>query len=993
MLSRYKELPEMEKTIKNANQESFTRQRIEEMKYQLRRLKNENNRKEMENFMYNFMAGVKKVEEFDMSDAAIMNLSSPTVVVVTEPTVPPPTTVVEASSTGGEENKTLDMRDISTNVGDISELPVGLKFKTRTLILLPPPLPAAAAAPSSVADCCHAVCCCCRHLQDSKRVRMSSYVDPRWEHVIMLTPNDKTKNLKCKYCGKVTNGGISRAKQHIVGGFRNVTGCTKVPPAVKLFFKEVFDAKQTAKRVLEETQSKTPHFDEIMEQEIEERGDKEAREDRAHGKRPISSSRPPMVPKKPRQLGPINLFYNKQSDEDVHRKKGDLSNSFLEVQKKMRENAVQKFCRWMYDAGISFNAVNYDSFKSMIEAIGQYCPRMKPPTYHEVRVSYLKKEVEHTKQLMKANEEEKEKYGCFLMADGWKDGKQRSLINFLVNIPRGSMFIESVDASSYSHTGEKMFELLDNFVRRIGEKNVIQVVTDSASENVYAAHCLDLMFEDMFKLPEWKRTLERAININGYIYNRTIVLNMMREFTSQRDMVRTGSTRFATAFLTLKRFQKHKSQLRNMFISDKWKSSKFAKERGGNQAVRVILNIEFWKMISFIMKFAGPLVEVLRLVDGEKKPPTGYIYEAIDHAKKKIALSFNNNEQRYAEIFGIIDNRWKNQLHRPLHAAGHLLNPEFYYANKEIEDVEVITSGFDKCVEKLVEDEDIQDKIASEIKFYKQAEGTFSSKQAIRQRTKMAPAEWWGAYGNSAPNLKKLAIKILSLTCSSSGCERNWSVFQHLHSKKRNRLEQKRLNDLVYIKYNRSLRRRYELRDTIDPIVLENPYVDGTDEWLVGKMGEVTMDDDGIDLVHSDDDLTWKEVAHASGANEPAYSLRKSKGSASTSKTPIDKVYAARGKASKNRAPTPLSTLPTSSSSTIPSSSSTLPTPTSSTLPTSSSTLPQSSSTRDVIGDSDDDEEEEKDNECYKDDDNGGSSDNGSDDDDDDHVIEGEWSD
>lgn len=38
--------------------------------------------------------------------------------------------------------------------------------------------------------------------------------------------------------------------------------------------------------------------------------------------------------------------------------------------------------------------------------------------------------------------------------------------------------------------------------------------------------------------------------------------------------------------------------------------------------------------------------------------------------------------------------------------------------------------------------------------------------------------KWWSNYGIVTPNLQKLAIKILSLTTSSSGCERNWSVFE-----------------------------------------------------------------------------------------------------------------------------------------------------------------------------------------------------------------------
>ncbi|WOK92807.1 hypothetical protein Cni_G01499 [Canna indica] len=65
-----------------------------------------------------------------------------------------------------------------------------------------------------------------------------------------------------------------------------------------------------------------------------------------------------------------------------------------------------------------------------------------------------------------------------------------------------------------------------------------------------------------------KETLERAISVTSYIYNRTQVLNMMREFTGQKDMVRLAKTRFATAFLTLRSFHKHKANSRRMFTSD-----------------------------------------------------------------------------------------------------------------------------------------------------------------------------------------------------------------------------------------------------------------------------------------------------------------------------------------------------------------------------------------------------------------------------------------
>ncbi|XP_042375950.1 uncharacterized protein LOC121969771 [Zingiber officinale] len=366
--------------------------------------------------------------------------------------------------------------------------------------------------------------------------------------------------------------------------------------------------------------------------------------------------------------------------------------------------------------------------------------------------------------------------------------------------------------------------------------------------------------------------------VNGYIYNRPQVLSMMREFTGQRDMVRTAKTRFATAFLTLKRFHVQQANLRKMFTSEKWANSRFSKEVAGKRVAEVILMPSFWKNMVFALKVGGPLVKVLRLVDGEKMSPMGYIYESMDRAKEAIAASFNNNEEKYRSIFELIDKRWNIQLHRPLHAAGYFLNPECFYSNSDIENDTEVMEGLYKCISRLVRGEDLQDKITNQLEKYKKAEGLFGLPMTIRQRTLKSPADWWSSYGASTPELKTFAMKILNLTCSSSGCERNWSVFEHIHSKKRNRLSQQRLNDLVYIKYNRALRRRYDMRDKIDPITLSE--IDDSNEWLLGKLDDSDKDNDN-DFVYEGEDLRWSDVARASGVGESAYGFRSRNASSS----------------------------------------------------------------------------------------------------------------
>ena len=116
----------------------------------------------------------------------------------------------------------------------------------------------------------------------------------------------------------------------------------------------------------------------------------------------------------------------------------------------------------------------------------------------------------------------------------------------------------------------------------------------------------------------------------------------------------------------------------------------------------MILMPSFWNTIVYILKVMGSLVQVLRLVNNERKPAMGYMYEAMDRAKEAIIKAFNENEEKYSNIFEIIDKRWECQLHRPLHAAGHFLNPEYFYFDDNIATNQEIIVGLYACIQRLV---------------------------------------------------------------------------------------------------------------------------------------------------------------------------------------------------------------------------------------------------------------------------------------------------
>ncbi|PRQ19546.1 putative HAT dimerization domain, ribonuclease H-like domain-containing protein [Rosa chinensis] len=385
-----------------------------------------------------------------------------------------------------------------------------------------------------------------------------------------------------------------------------------------------------------------------------------------------------------------------------------------------------------------------------------------------------------------------------------------------------------------------MLNYLDSVVEEVGEENVVQIVTDNASNYKWAgkelmkyrsklwwtpsaAHCIDLMLEDISKLKVFETTIQRAKQILKFIYGHTQVLSIMRKFTGDKEIIRPAVTRFATSFLSLQSLYKQRKALISMFSSKDWNECGCTKHKDAYDVRKWILRDgSFWNHVAYCIKSVLPLVCVLREVDSEVRPAMGFIYELTDAAKEKIAKKLGNVEARYGPIWRRIDNRLK-------------------------------------CMDRMLDGED---RIKAEIQFdlYERKLGKFGSDMALSTRKKRSPVFWWEKYGTQTSELMNFATRVLSLTCSASGCERNWSTFEMIHTKKRNRLEHKRLHALVYVKYNISLRDRSMKRNAtmIDPIVVEE--IESDDEWITEIEDPVLLADPNW-LKDRIEDLTLNDEA------------------------------------------------------------------------------------------------------------------------------------
>ncbi|KAG5528703.1 hypothetical protein RHGRI_029392 [Rhododendron griersonianum] len=333
-----------------------------------------------------------------------------------------------------------------------------------------------------------------------------------------------------------------------------------------------------------------------------------------------------------------------------------------------------------------------------------------------------KEEVERTKTFLKKQEEEWALTGCSIMTDAWTDRKRRSIMNLCVNCKQGTCFLSSKEDSEASHTGVYIFDYVDKFIEDIGAQNVVQVVTDNASNNMAAAdllkikrpnifwtscgtHTINLMLEGIGKQSKFKATIDKAKAFTIFVYAHHNTLAMRRKYTKKRDIVRPGVTRFATSFLTLQSLMEKKQELRAMFSSNAWGESKWAKSPKGKAAYATVMSQAFWNGVTLCLKVFGLSVMVLRLVDGDQKPSMGYVYGELTKAKEEIKAAYKQVETNYRPILDVIDGKAKGRLDSALHLTAYFLNPFYFFNNSTIQDDPIIMDGVLTCVEAFFPDD------------------------------------------------------------------------------------------------------------------------------------------------------------------------------------------------------------------------------------------------------------------------------------------------
>ncbi|XP_031503572.1 uncharacterized protein LOC116266472 [Nymphaea colorata] len=657
--------------------------------------------------------------------------------------------------------------------------------------------------------------------------------DACWEHCVLV---DATRQkVRCNYCRREFSGGVYRMKFHLAQiKNKDIVPCTEVPNDVRDFILSILSTpkrqKTTKKQKIEAPNS--PHNSSSA----------------SGGFHPNVNSSGQHGSTCPSLLFP--------------RPSPSAQPMLDDAQKQRHADADKKIGLFFFHNAIPFCASKSIYYQEMVDAITECGVGYKAPNFERLRTNVLDKVKTEITDSYKKSKDGWKDTGCTVISDFWTDGKSRALIVFSVASPKGIVFLKCVDASSHADDPHSLFELLESVVLEVGVENVVQVITDSAASHVCAgrllttkypsifwspcaSHCIDSMLEDISK-QEWVNTvIEEARIITRYIYNHSWVLNLMRKFTGGKELIRPKVSKFAANFLSLRAMVVHEDCLKHMFSHSDWMTSIYSKRPDG-QAVKSLVYLDrFWKAAHEAINLAEPLMKVLRIVDGDM-PAMGYIFEGIERAKLLIKAYYKGIEEKYVPIWEIIDRRWCMHQHSPLHAAAAFLNPSIFY-NTNFKIDPKMRNGFNEAMLKMVNEDGDKMELTKEIPLYINSLGALGNDFAIMGRTLNPPGDWWATYGYEVPILQRMAMRILNQPCNSYWCIWNWNIFENVQTKKRNKLEQEKFNDLVFVHCNLRLQAICHNRDVkCKPVVFEE--IDVSSMWPTeSEPSCLLMDDSWLD--------------------------------------------------------------------------------------------------------------------------------------------------
>ncbi|GMP42453.1 hypothetical protein CsSME_00012201 [Camellia sinensis var. sinensis] len=235
---------------------------------------------------------------------------------------------------------------------------------------------------------------------------------------------------------------------------------------------------------------------------------------------------------------------------------GALQKSFNVAQ---RDIADKDCARMFYASGLPFNLARSPYFRKYSQSLANSSLMgYTPPSYDRLRTTLLSREKAHVNRPLQPIRDTWNKKGVSLLSDGWSDRQRRPLINVMASSAGGAMFVKAIDSSGIVKDGEYVASLFIKAIKEVGEANVVQIVTDNASNYKAAGLSIENKYPHIF----WTPCVVHSLNL---------ALKSVCTPPDKSAQYDQSETRFASNIIMTLRLREVKTSLEKMVMDANWK--------------------------------------------------------------------------------------------------------------------------------------------------------------------------------------------------------------------------------------------------------------------------------------------------------------------------------------------------------------------------------------------------------------------------------------
>jgi hypothetical protein len=490
--------------------------------------------------------------------------------------------------------------------------------------------------------------------------------------------------------------------------------------------------------------------------------------------------------------------------------------------------------RAFFSSGISMNCIENPDMQAFLK---KSMPWFKIPSRYVLSNTILDREYKKLSYLVGKTLNNSPEFVC-ITSDGWSNINKLSIINYMITTPK-PFFYKATSMNEERHTAENIANGIETIIEEVGTSKVAAVITDNAANMKAAwrilqrkypqkiflgcwAHAIHLWIKDILNLSWANNIIQDSKNIINYFRNHHIILAILRRIQKEKynkciSLLLPGETRWGSHFYSLDNLLSTRTAIQSILVEDDITLPEELKQK--------IISSDLWINIKKLRNLLEPFVNFLQHLQSDT-PNLSTVYLKLKDLEDFVISNNDLTQEFKTAVRTSGKNRWINFLYNPVILLAYKLDPQ-YRGSK------LNPSQWDSIIEdeliRLVSTENAS-RVLEEYAEYLGKLGNFSRLHLWESNLVKNPINWWCLVKGRYPILSEVALKILSIPATSAASERNWNTFGFIHTKVRNRLNDKRVEKLVYMNWNLKIIHDLNLYNELNQIKLAELELENIEE-------------------------------------------------------------------------------------------------------------------------------------------------------------------